>query len=64
MEHYMGILTHGLGYEPRPSLQKQWEGYIQLYVFPTEAQSQKLNPWIIKSERGNTPDSETKVENI
>jgi hypothetical protein len=28
------------------------------------AQSQKLNPWIINSDRGKRPDSETGVEKI
>jgi len=28
------------------------------------AQCQKLNPWIINSDRGKTPDNETGVEKI
>jgi len=33
-------------------------------VLPVMAQCQKLNPWIINSDRGKMPDSETGVKKI
>jgi hypothetical protein len=47
-----------------PYINSEKSTFNFISVFPILAQSQKFYPWIINSDRGKTPDSETGVKNI